>query len=76
MWRGRSCSTLQTVVIDFDKDYEVFRETSGTSMILDMLEERSDLVVAEEAYHRLAYHDRPACQEEGPGDLRSRVSPV
>ncbi|MBU0571847.1 MAG: TolC family protein [Candidatus Omnitrophica bacterium] len=37
------------VVIDFEKDYKKFREDSRTSMILDMLEEKSALAVDKDA---------------------------
>jgi len=37
------------ITIDFEKDYETFREKSRTSMILDMLEEESDLQVDKDA---------------------------
>ncbi|MFC1643843.1 TolC family protein [Candidatus Omnitrophota bacterium] len=37
------------VSIDFEKDYEKFREESRTSMILDMLEEKSDLEIDKDA---------------------------
>jgi len=37
------------VVIDFDRDYAAFREYGRTSLILDMLEEKSDLQVDKDA---------------------------
>ncbi len=37
------------VVIDFEEDYRIFREKSRTSMILDMLEEKSDIEIDKDA---------------------------
>ncbi len=44
-----STDQYDDVSIDFEKDYERFREYGRTSMILDMLEEKSDIEVDKDA---------------------------
>ena len=44
-----SADQYDNVIINFKEDYKIFREKSRTSMILDMLEKKSDLEVDKDA---------------------------